>query len=146
MDLSKFTEKTKAILLNAQTSALGSGHQKILPEHVLQAMIEDQDAIIAKLIISCDGNIDIIKQELEENLDKIPKVTGGGAGDVFMSQELASIIKKSETIANSTGDKFVTIERFFQAMLSDLTYNVAQILMKGGIVENILIEKIFFSS
>jgi ATP-dependent Clp protease ATP-binding subunit ClpB len=142
MDLSKFTEKTKAILLNAQTSALGSGHQKILPEHVLQAMIEDQDAIIAKLIISCDGNIDIIKQELEENLDKIPKVTGGGAGDVFMSQELASIIKKSETIATSTGDKFVTIERLFQAMLSDLTYNVAQILMKGAIVENILIEKI----
>ena len=119
MNLERYTEKTQSILQTAQTLALSRGHQKFLPEHLLSAMLSDQDGFAQKLISFCDGNVEILKAEIAQALKKIPSVEGGGAGNISLSQELARIFILAEKISDQNSDQFVTVERLLQAILED---------------------------
>jgi ATP-dependent Clp protease ATP-binding subunit ClpB len=116
MNIEKFTEKSQMILANAQTLALGSSHQKLLPEHLLQAMIDDEDSLVQKIIGLCDGNFEILKAEISQSLNKISRVDGSGASSISMSQELAKIIMLAEKLAQKNQDQFVSIEILLQAI------------------------------
>jgi ATP-dependent Clp protease ATP-binding subunit ClpB len=121
MNIEKFTEKSQTILANAQTLALGSSHQKLLPEHLLQAMINDEDSLVQKIIGLCDGNFAILKAEISQSLQKIPQVDGSGASSISMSQELAKVLILAEKLAQKNQDQFVSIEILLQAILEDET-------------------------
>ena len=97
MNLERYTEKAQSILQSSQTLALGSGHQKFLPEHILQAMLEDSDLLAAKIINLCDGNVEILKAENSQSLKKLPQVEG--SQNLSMSQELARIFLLAEKLS-----------------------------------------------
>ena len=109
MNLERYTEKTQSILQASQTLALGHGHQKFLPEHLLQAMLLDQDDLVQKLVHLCDGNIQILSGEIKQVIDRIPSVEGSGAGQISLSQELARIFLLAEKISDQNSDQFVTV-------------------------------------
>jgi len=133
MKIERYTEKTQNLLQNAQTLALSQGHQKFLPEHLLAAMIEDQDGLAHKLITFCDGNFEILKAESAQILAKIPTVEGSGAGNISMSQELARILLLAEKISDQNSDQFVTVERILQAILEDEKNQAAKSLKIAGV-------------
>ena len=133
MNIERYTEKARAILQNAQTLALGNGHQKFLPQHVLQALLDDSDHLAEKLINLCDGNIEILYAELKQSLAKIPVVEGSGASQLSMSQELARILLLAEKLADQNSDQFVTIERLLQALLEDEKNDAAKILKVAAV-------------
>jgi len=133
MNLDRYTEKTQSILQNAQRMALGSGSQRLMPEHLLSAMLEDSDALTAKLVNLCDGNIEILKAENEQSLNRIPKVEGSGAGSLSLSPELARIFILAEKLADKNSDQFVTIERLLQAILEDEKNEAAKNLKLAGV-------------
>lgn len=134
MNLEKYTDKAQSILQHAQTLALGSGHQKFLPEHVMQAMLEDSDALVAKIINLCDGNLEILKAENLQSLKKLPQVEG--AQNLSMSQELARIFLLAEKLSTNNGDSFVTLERLLQAILEDDKNEVAKSIKACGVSVN----------
>lgn len=136
MNLEKYTDKTQSILQQAQTLALGSGHQKFLPAHVMQAMLEDSDSLVAKIINLCDGNLEILKAENSQSLKKLPQVEG--AQNLSMSQELARIFLLAEKLATNNGDSFVTVERLLQAILEDDKNEVSQSIKACGVTVNAL--------
>ena len=133
MNIEKFTEKSQTILSNAQTLALGSSHQKLLPEHLLQAMIDDEDSLIQKIIGLCDGNFEILRAEIIQSLKKISRVDGSGASSISMSQELAKIIMLAEKLAQKNQDQFVSIEILLQAILEEENNQGALALKVAGV-------------
>ncbi|MBM3589969.1 MAG: ATP-dependent chaperone ClpB [Alphaproteobacteria bacterium] len=133
MNIEKFTEKSQNILSASQTLALSYSHQKLLCEHVLQTMIDDNDGLVKKIVSLCDGNIEILKAENAQSLNKIPKVEGSGAGSISMSQELARVLMLSEKIAQKNSDQFVALEIIFQAILEDENNGGASALKASGV-------------
>ena len=133
MNLDRYTEKTQSLLQSAQTLALGSGHQKFLPEHLLSVMLSDSDGLVQKLVSFCDGNIEILKAEIQQILKAIHVVEGSGAGNISMSQELARIFILAEKISDQNSDQFVTVERLLQAILEDEKNEAAKALKVAGV-------------
>ncbi len=133
MNIERYTEKTQSLLQSAQTLAVSRGHQKFLPEHLLAAMLDDPEGLTQKLITFCDGNVEILKAESAQVLDKIPTVEGSGAGSISMSQELARILLLAEKISDQNSDQFVTVERILQAILEDEKNEAAKALKVAGV-------------
>lgn len=145
MNIERYTEKAQSTLQSAQTLALGSSHQKFLPEHLLEAMLTDRDGIALKLVALCDANSEIAKAESKASLTKLPRVEGSGAGSMSMSQEMARVLLLAEKISDQNSDQFVTVERILQAILEDEKNEAAKTLKMAGITVKALraaIEKI----
>lgn len=134
MNIEKYTEKTKSILQSAQTLALGSGHQKFMPEHLLASMLDDSEQMAEKLISLADGNAEIIRAQNQKALDKIPVIEGSQG--LSMGSETARVFLLAEKLASQNKDSYVTLERLLQALLEDDKNEAAAALKLGGVSVN----------
>jgi ATP-dependent Clp protease ATP-binding subunit ClpB len=116
MDLEKYTDRAKGFLQAAQTLALRSGHQRLMPEHLLKVLLEDPEGLCANLIRAAGGDPKAALAAVDAELAKLPKVEGSGAGQVHLSPELARIFDAAEQLAKKAGDSFVTVERLLLAL------------------------------
>ena len=116
MELEKYTERSKGFVQAAQNLALRSGHQRLVPEHLLKILLDDKEGLCANLINAAGGDAKAALQAVEAELNRQPKVEGSGAGQVYMSPELARIFEQAEQIADKAGDSFVTVERMLLAL------------------------------
>src|SRR3954465_475095 len=116
MDLEKYTERSKGFVQSAQNLALRSGHQRLTPEHLAKVLLEDKEGLCANLIKAAGGDPKIVLAQIEADLNKLPKVEGSGAGQVYLSPELARILDQAEKIAEKAGDSYVTVERLLLAL------------------------------
>src|SRR5438477_6182456 len=107
MELEKYTERSKGFVQSAQNLALRSGHQRLAPEHLLKVLLEDKEGLCANLIRAADGDPQVVLAQVEAELSKQPKVEGSGAGQVYLSPELARIFDQAEQIAEKSGDSYV---------------------------------------
>src|SRR5438045_9654488 len=119
MELEKYTERSKGFFSIAQNLALRSGHQRLSPEHLLKTLLEDKEGLCANLIRAAGGDPQPVLLAVDAELNKQPKVEGGGAGQVYLSPELARIFDQAEKIAEKAGDSYVTVERLLLALASD---------------------------
>src|SRR3954453_9889475 len=116
MELEKYTERSKGFLQSAQTLALRSGHQRLTPEHLLKVLLEDSEGLCANLIGAAGGDPKTALAATDADLAKQPRVEGSGAGQVYMSPELARVFDSAEKIAEKAGDSYVTVERLLLAL------------------------------
>ena len=116
MDFEKYTERSRGFLQSAQALALREGHQRFSPEHVLKVLLDDEEGLAAGLIKAAGGNAALALAETEAVLRKMPKVSGGGAGQVYLAPELARVFDVAQKLATKAGDSFVTAERLLQAL------------------------------
>ena len=89
MEFEKYTDRAKGFLQSAQTMALRRGHQRLTPEHLLKVLLEDSEGLCANLIRAAGGDPKTALEAVDAELDRFPKVEGSGAGQVYMSPELA---------------------------------------------------------
>ncbi|MEO9630666.1 MAG: ATP-dependent chaperone ClpB [Sulfitobacter sp.] len=115
MDLSKFTERSRGFIQAAQTIATRESHQRLSPEHVLKALLDDDQGLARNLIAASGGDGARVMQALDLALGKIPKVTGD-AGQVYLDGTTAKVLAEAETMAKKAGDSFVTVERILTAL------------------------------
>src|SRR5258708_1459186 len=116
MELEKYTERSKGFIQSAQNLALRSGHQRLLPEHLLKVLLEDKEGLSSNLIRAAGGDPQIVLAEVDAELDKQPRVEGAGAGQVYLGPELARIFDQAEKVAEKAGDSYVTVERLLLAL------------------------------
>src|SRR5438309_932452 len=116
MELEKYTERSKGFIQSAQNLALRSGHQRLTPEHLLKTLLEDKEGLCANLIRAAGGDPQAVLVQVDAELNKQPKVEGSGAGQVYLSPELARIFDQAEKIAEKAGDSYVTVERLLLAL------------------------------
>ena len=132
MNVEKYTDRAKGMLQESQTLALRRGHQRFTPEHVLYALLEDEQGLAARLIQAAGGNPTQIAQATELALGKIPVVEGQGAGQVYLAPESARLFESAEQLAKKAGDDFVTVERLLQALALAEGTPASKILKDGG--------------
>jgi ATP-dependent Clp protease ATP-binding subunit ClpB len=116
MEFEKYTERSKGFIQSAQGLALRSGHQRLTPEHLLKILLEDKEGLCANLIRAAGGDPQAVLQAVETELGKQPRVEGGGAGQVYLTPEIARVFEQAEKIAEKAGDSFVTVERLLLAL------------------------------
>ena len=114
MDLNKFTERAKGFVQNAQSVALRENHQRLLPEHLLKALIDDDQGLAANLISNSEGNIDEIALFLDSLLERQVKVKGNV--QPFADPSFLKVLDQAETLAQKSGDQFVATERLLTAL------------------------------
>ena len=116
MDFEKFTDRAKGFIQAAQSLALRDGHQQFGTDHLLKVLLDDPEGMSAGLIQRAGGQPGEALAVVEAALAKRPKVSGGGAGQVYLAPELARVFDASQKIADKAGDKFVTVERLLLAL------------------------------
>ncbi|MCE8521575.1 ATP-dependent chaperone ClpB [Ruegeria pomeroyi] len=115
MDLSKFTERARGFVQAAQTIALREGHQRLAPEHLLKALMDDDQGLASNLITRAGGAPSRVVEALDVALSKIPKVSGDAA-QVYLDGQTAKVLDEAEKIAKKAGDRFVPVERVLMAL------------------------------
>jgi len=115
MNLEKFTERSKGFLNAAQTIAMREGHQRLLPEHLLKALMDDPEGLAANLIDRAGGAAARVREAADAAVARIAKVTGDAA-PTYVDQLLARVMDEAEKLAQKAGDAFVPVERVLMAL------------------------------
>ncbi len=115
MDLNKFTERSRGFIQAAQMTAMRESHQKLAPEHILKALMDDPEGLASNLIRRAGGQPQRVVEALDLSLGKIPKVTGD-AGQVYMDGQTAKVLDEADKVAKKAGDSFVPVERLLTAL------------------------------
>ncbi|MBZ6383352.1 ATP-dependent chaperone ClpB [Sphingomonas sanguinis] len=134
MNLEKFTDRAKGFLQAAQTVAIRNSHQRIAPEHLLKALIEDDQGMASGLIQAAGGDAKRVERETDAALAKIPAVSGSGAqSSPGLDNDLVRVLDQAEQVAQKAGDSFVTVERLLLALALASTNAAGKALAAGGV-------------
>ena len=114
MNLEKFTERSRGFLNAAQTIAMRESHQRLAPEHLLKAIMDDEQGLPSNLIRRAGGAPERVTEALALTLAKLPKVTGDA--QPFMDPGLVKVLDEAEKVAKKAGDSFVPVERILMAL------------------------------
>ena len=134
MNLEKFTDRAKGFLQSAQTVAIRMSHQRITPEHLLKALLEDSEGMAAQLIQRAGGSPQIAMAETDKALGKIAAVSGGGAQQTpGLDNDTVRILDQAEQLATKAGDSFVPVQRILQALALASTTAAGQALKAANV-------------
>ncbi len=133
MNIEKYTERSRGFVQSAQSLAMREGHQQFSPLHLLKVLLDDSEGLAGGLIDRAGGNSRAILKATEDALNKLPKVSGSGAGQVYLAPELARAFDAAEKAAEKAGDSFVTVERLLLGLALEKGSEAARILSKGGV-------------
>ena len=130
MNIEKFTTKFQQAIAEAQSLAIGKDNQFIEPVHLLSALLNQQDGSVAPILTASGVNVAVLRNELNNELAKLPQVSGNG-GDVQLSRQLLNLLNLCDKLAQQRQDKFISSELFLLAALEEKG-TISEILKKCG--------------
>src|ERR1039458_2405645 len=133
MNFEKYTDRDRGFVQSAQSMALREGHQQFAPEHLLKVLLDDPEGLAAGLIDRSGGNSRQALKAVEAALGKIPKVSGAGAGQIYLSPATARVFAAAEKAGEKAGDSFVTVERLLLALSLEKDSEAGKILSLAGV-------------
>jgi ATP-dependent Clp protease ATP-binding subunit ClpB len=133
MNFEKYTDRARGFVQSAQSMALREGHQQFAPEHLLKVLLDDPEGLAAGLIDRSGGNSRQALKAVEAALGKIPKVSGAGAGQIYLSPATARVFAAAEKAGEKAGDSFVTVERLLLALSLEKDSEAGKILSLAGV-------------
>jgi ATP-dependent Clp protease ATP-binding subunit ClpB len=136
MQIEKFTLKAQEALQEAKAVAEQRNHQQIDVEHLLLALLQQKEGIVIPILQKLGANIDLITSQLEGELNRIPKVTGGGAGQVYLSSRLNEIFNAAWKEAERLMDEYLSTEHLLIAIADEKRGASSQILQRGGVTKD----------
>ena len=133
MNFEKYTDRSRGFVQSAQSLAQREGHQQFSTEHLLKVLLDDPEGLAAGLIDRAGGNSRAALSAVEAALNKRPKVSGGGAGQVYLDPALARVFDAAEKAGEKAGDSYVTVERLLLGLALTKDGEAGSILRKGGV-------------
>jgi ATP-dependent Clp protease ATP-binding subunit ClpB len=130
MRMDKFTSKFQVALADAQSLAVGRDHQFIEPLHLMTALLDQEGGSVRHLFTQADVNVNLLRSQLGEALDKLPQVQGAG-GDLHISNDLGSLLNVCDKLAQQRKDQYISSELFVLAALDDKGA-LGELLRKAG--------------
>ena len=121
MDIEKFTERARGFLQAAQTIAIREFPQQITPQHLLKALLDDEEGAAAGLIKTAGGDPKAALAAVGTELERLPKVQGSGAGQPQITPDLVRILDAAQQAASKAGDQFVAQDRLLVAIAASDT-------------------------
>ncbi len=121
MNLNRLTEKSQEALGRAQSAAVSANHQGVDVEHLLSALLEDEQGLVWSILNLAGVNAAALRQKLDDELKKIPRVTGSGsdAGQVYVTQRLGRVLARAEQEAGKLKDEYVSVEHLLIAIFEE---------------------------
>lgn len=132
MNIEKYTENARQAIVECQNIAVSEGNQEIQVEHLALVLLMQRDGLIPKLINAMGIDPALIIGELEEEIQRLPKVSGG-ADNVYASRRFSQVILAAEKEATKFKDEYVSVEHLFLAILDERDGKAARILTKNGL-------------
>lgn len=115
MNLERLTQKAQEILVASQQLATNNQHQQVTSLHLAVSIIEENTQLIIRLLRSMQVDTNLITNKLQQELNKLPKVSGGSQ---YFDQSVNRVLAKAGELATQAGDQFITIERLFAAIIA----------------------------
>ncbi|MEM9221040.1 MAG: ATP-dependent chaperone ClpB [Pseudomonadota bacterium] len=137
MNIEKFSDRTRGIVQAAQTHAIGESHQQFTPEHLLYALLYDNEGMAAGLMQRAGADPKAAQQAVEAAVKKFPRVEGSGAGQLHLMPQTVRVFTAAEKLADKAGDSFVTVERLLMALAVE-TSEAQKILKNAGLTPQAL--------
>ncbi|WMS41480.1 ATP-dependent chaperone ClpB [Acuticoccus sp. MNP-M23] len=116
MNIEKFSDRTRGIIQAAQTHAIGESHQQFTTEHILYALLYDNEGMAAGLMTRAGADPKAAQRAVEMAIKKMPKVEGSGAGQLHLTPGVVKVFTQAEKLAEKAGDSYVTVERLLMAL------------------------------
>ncbi len=139
MRFDKFTLKSQEIIQNGQQLAEKMGHQQIEPEHLARIILEQAEGVVPPILGKIGVNRDQLVRDMDRALEQIPRVSGTGTGQVFLSQRTKAVLEQASDEAASMKDEYVSIEHILIAILEEKGGEAARMFTASGITrENLL--------
>ncbi len=137
MQVDKFTALLRNAIGTAQSAALAANHQKLTAEHLLAALLEDENMTVKMLLAKAGGDSVSLAASLKNALDGMPQITGSGAGQLHLDNDLARIFADVEADAKARHDQFIAVDVVLLAMAKSAG-SIGKTLKKAGIEEKAL--------
>lgn len=144
MDLNRFTYKAREAIAAAQNIAARYHHQQLEPEHLLLALLEQEEGLANKLLTRAGVEVKAIKSSLQNFLARQPKIYAGEgtAEQIYLSPRLARVLERAREEAASFKDDFISVEHLLLAILETEQGEVAKIIKQGGLNRNTLLQSL----
>ena len=133
MRFDKFTLKTQEVIQNAQQMAERLGHQQIEPEHLLRAILEQKEGVIPPILGKIGANQSQLLKEVQASLEKLPRVSGTGYGQVYISPRSKAVLDQAFEEAEQMKDQYVSLEHILLVITGEKEGEAARILKTSGI-------------
>jgi len=133
MDPNKLTLKSQEALQEAKSIAEKKHHQQIEVEHLLSALLSQKDGVVIPILQKLGANPDLIHSQLENELNRIPQVTGRGAGQVYLSSRANEILNMAWKEAEALTDEYLSTEHLLIAIADEKQGGSYQILQRSGV-------------
>jgi ATP-dependent Clp protease ATP-binding subunit ClpB len=140
MRFDKFTIKSQELIQNSQALASQHNQQQIEPEHLLAAMLNEPEGIAGGMLRKLGVSPKDIVQQVSQAIEKIPKVSGGGLEDVYISPRSKAILENAFTEATKMKDEYVSIEHIFLAISDEKSGEAAKILSRFGVIRDSILK------
>ena len=140
MRFDKFTIKSQELIQDAQSLASRQGHQQIEPEHLLTAMLKETDGIAGAMLRKLGVSTGEVNREVTGALEKLPSVSGGGMGDVYLSARSKAVLETAFAEATKIKDEYVSIEHIFLAIADEKNGEAAAILSRSGVARDSILK------
>ncbi len=137
MDIQKFTERARGFLEAAQTIAIREFHQRLTPEHLLKALLDDEEGAAAGLIRTAGGDPVAARRAVDAEIARLPKVQGAGAGQPQVTPEMVRVLDAAQQAAQKAGDEYVAQDRLLLALAASDT-PAARALRASGATPQVL--------
>lgn len=139
MQLDKLTVKSQEALQEAKGIAERNHHQQIDVEHLLLALLAQKEGTVVPILQKLGANPDAIASQVEEELRRVPKVTGGGVGQVYLSSRLNEVLNAAMTEAERLMDEYLSTEHLLIAMADEKQGPSRQILERNGVTKDAIL-------
>ena len=139
MDINRMTQKSQEALQSAQGLALRHGHQEVDSDHLLLALLEQQEGLVPRLLARMDVPVDTLRTEIERELARRPSVSGPGAeaGKIYLTQRLQQVFLRAEDEAKRLRDEYVSVEHLLLALIEEGTGSPAgRALARHGVTRD----------
>jgi ATP-dependent Clp protease ATP-binding subunit ClpB len=136
MRFDKFTTKFQQAFADAQSLAVGQDNAYIEPQHLLSALLEQEDGGAASLLARAGAKVPALKEALKDSIRRLPKVEGTG-GEVNVSRDLTGLLNLTDKEAQKRGDQFIASELFLLAALQDKV-ETGRLLKQHGVTKQAL--------
>ncbi len=139
MNIEKYTQNAQGAIIDSQNLAIEYGHQMLDGEHILMALLKQNDGLIPKLLKNMNVNLESLMADVDAELNKLPKVSGG-ADNMYSSRRFNKIFMDAENNAEQFKDEYVSVEHIFLALLLEKNTPSSRILAKYGISRETFLE------
>ncbi len=137
MDFEHYTERARGVVQSAQIQAMGRGHQRLTPDHLLKTLLDDREGLASSLVRNAGGDPAEVLRRTEAALDKLPRVEGGN-GQPYMAPETARVFEAAQEAGKKAGDRFVTVERLLLALALSGETEAGKTLKACGVTPQVL--------